>query len=45
MLMTHLDHGTALSPSTPRYNPDLDPKKALDTPPTDTLIRLYHSHI
>lgn len=30
MLMTHLDHGIALSPSTPQYKPDLDPKM----PPT-----------
>lgn len=26
MLMTHLDHGIALSPSTPQCNPDLGPR-------------------
>lgn len=32
MLMTQLDHSSALSPSTPLYKPDLDPSKPLTLP-------------
>lgn len=37
MLMTQLDHGTALSPSTPQYKPDLDPNKPITPPPPEQL--------
>lgn len=41
MLMTHLDHGIALSPSTPQCNPDLDPKM----PPTLQPQKLKYASI